>query len=458
MSDRQRTQSQPCSTGKRKGDSFTLRDHPLPKRTASVLQVLSKYAYRFAFCRDELETRFPNQGGLWAIHIPKKDGQPDFDRFEQIDRRSKHIEGVLKWYSDNPVPLFMLAEQTGRPIFRMREFIAVSDGLAVRCALGTEAERARAEQALQLIDTVAIDMPALSTLFHLRCYGAADILSWFTQCPWRVCVAEAAITELRQLIGEYRAGKEKGYIGKKDGQYFLHEPSAGELESVGTDLERFVGDLESVFSVVPSDLSGPLDFALRQRLLPFVGRVGVETLAIGTRERCTVWTDDVMFGQVVESEVGVSRVWTEVLAYSLAAKGLIRNEDLEEVRVRLTQMNYDFVPITVQTLSRAGELSDWDAGIRPFSKAIERLADRNGVEIIAGFLSDLWLKGPLDERKYDVLIRILGRIDARPNGRRRLISLAGRVNDAFGVNAIGAQQVRGAIEIWAQSNPRIVLP
>jgi hypothetical protein len=133
-------------------------------------------------------------------------------------------------------------------------------------------------------------------------------------------------------------------------------------------------------------------------------------------------------------------------------------QGLEEVRARLVQMNYDFVPITVQTLARAGELSDWDAESRPFSQAIERLADRNGLEIIAVFLSDLWRRSLLEERKYSVLLRIVGRIDARPNGRQRLISLAARINDAFGLDAIGAQQVREAIEIWVQNNPRIVGP
>jgi hypothetical protein len=310
---------------------------------------------------------------------------------------------------------------------------------------------------------LVLDASALATLYCLN----ADLQKTREQLgrvSKSLSVAEATVTELRQLLDERIRSTSPASIGKSQGKVYIAEVDAASVARERERLKIFVEMVTRDFVVIPDSPGALLGLQSRERLLEIFGRSSVATLMIASQNGIALWTDDQTVGEIASSELGLSRVWTQPVFTWLASKGRIDQAVENEVAIRLVQMNYRHTGINSNVLMTAAEKSKWDPDAEPFAKVLACLGDRNseegGVYLLAALLlRDAWLKPILVQLKERISQRILQLLGSLKNGQNNLARLYQELDGLFGLNVIGAEHVRQIIHGAAVAREnKIIIP
>ncbi len=448
----------------KRGDVVVVRTEPT-KRAVTVVEIINKFTYRIQWCMREMEIRFPGETPVFKMQMGSPNAtEPDFkELFEQLDRRAKRIESIEQWYAANPVSVFMFGRQIGKTVFEVVNEIANTNGLPLRSCRGTFEEYDRAAKVMEHTNGLVLDASALATLYCLN----ADLQKTREQLgrvSKSLSVAEATVTELRQLLDERIRSTSPASIGKSQGKVYIAEVDAASVARERERLKIFVEMVTRDFVVIPDSPGALLGLQSRERLLEIFGRSSVATLMIASQNGIALWTDDQTVGEIASSELGLSRVWTQPVFTWLASKGRIDQAVENEVAIRLVQMNYRHTGINSNVLMTAAEKSKWDPDAEPFAKVLACLGDRNseegGVYLLAALLlRDAWLKPILVQLKERISQRILQLLGSLKNGQNNLARLYQELDGLFGLNVIGAEHVRQIIHGAAVAREnKIIIP
>ena len=421
-------------------------------RPAQIVEVIHKYVYRYRDCLEHSETRFPETAFVWLMRIPKDaEGKPDVREgvermLTQMREQSEKVDELATLYKEKRVSLHMIGSALGRGAFRTGLFVAGRADLPFWCCNGTDDEWTAAGALLRSNSSVVLDESAIATLFGSRVFRNLGRPSL------TLCVPARALQSLREHVQqEIDAADRGGVLAEIDGQPILIENSEEAMVRYREALAEFLKWIESQCQVIGgSDVLG-LDKELREKIKPVLGEATLQAIATANRDGHVLWADDWAVAQVASELVGCERVWSQAVVRSLADRGQVAEEVFTDFSVYLANAGYRHTRLSPHMIIRAARDSDWDASRRPFSSLIELLGsaeyEEMGVARVALVaMKEIWQHCPLASLRHAAWTALLEKVGARERGASLLHALLASVDAVFGVNVVGADDAREAIQ------------
>ena len=122
--------------GLRVGDTFTLSSAGVQDRSAEVVEILSKYVFRFQDSMAQYQARFPERHDLQQVRLLREGGgEEDLDLspiLAALNERRRHVLQVRSVYAARPTPIHLFAEAAGRHLFEAMQHLTTSPDTSVR--------------------------------------------------------------------------------------------------------------------------------------------------------------------------------------------------------------------------------------------------------------------------------------------------------------------------------------
>ncbi len=329
-------------TGKKEGEQFYLRKDNVQQRTATIVEIWSKYRLRFNLCMEEWENRFPENVFLWKFTMQKDaQGKPDFSAIlKSVDQRIAETREREAIYRDNPLSVTNFAVMTNSSVLDAVQHLGSQPDLPIRCCNGTDEEYASADAALAKEVPVLLDGTALASLFitrtypHLRSLGIPFVVSEGTLQEWR-----------RRYIEKLNSPREGGFLTKRDDQYILVKETKEAVQHRLGEYREFVETIQSVARVEEGMPLCELDRDTRTLLINVIGRLGAETIAVARSKEFVLWTDDLCVAGLAAEHGSIPRIWTDAVVRWGHARGKISLEARNELVLALVSLGYFYTRV-----------------------------------------------------------------------------------------------------------------
>jgi tetratricopeptide (TPR) repeat protein len=453
--------------GKRVAETVVLSKTSARNRTAVIKEIKSKYVFRMHEIVENWQIRFPDQPfvQLYRVTAPHPTtGQevPDFTDLKLLaDRRHERISEAENLYKTQVIPLHLLSKAAGCDPFRSLFYVASKDDLPVRCTRGQPSEQTAALEALGSCNTLVLDITAIATvsLFEL-----ADLLE-----KWRgkIVISQSTATELRSTLENLTSeGKSGGYFGKTDRGYFFLPSSAESMKVEAESFRSFVDTLFGVCEIRACPQLADLDPVIREQLVHAFGQHGVESMLIARVPGHVLWTDDIAVSDIASAEFSVRRVWTQAVLEHAAGQGLLVADDYLATTAKLLAFDYEATAFNPLVLAKAGSMSNWNPERWPLTKALEQFVNSTiqpdqVIVQAAAVIGIMYKEAPLVEARQATLIKILERLQARPNGLDEARVLISMLPTLFGINVLAAEEAASIGRAWlaeARRRRRVEIP
>jgi len=440
--------------GKRVGDTFLLAQGSVVSKRATLLQVLSKYVYRFQECGENWLRRFPDHPDVQPVRIaaPRTAGA-DVDLsefFQSFDRILAAHHEAIEAYRSHPIPIHVVAEALGRSEFGQTIRVETDESVPVRCCTGRAEERTAAMLALRNASGIVLDLTAISTLAIL------DALDCLQQFQMRFLVSEQALSEIRWLAEEHATEGSRTGLGRQGYRYVISEMTPGAVRAQRELLDSIVTKVKSQCMVVgcPELAAVPTD--KREFLTKVAGEHGAQSIILASAVGNVLWTDDFAIAALAAHEFGVRRVWTQVALQERTEAGAIRPELLIEATAKLLGWRYYFTSTGVPALARAGAIAEWNPDRWPLKGGLEVFSDRgittkDVVSLAISFILQYTGEVALPEVRDVVTVRILERLSSRGEGLMPVGMLLRALPAAFGLNVLRATELVRVASAWLTS-------
>lgn len=450
-------------TGKSKGEQFQLREHP--PRTGTLLDVISKYLYRFHQCLSNMETRFSGRAPVWEFHLPKSaDGKPDPVKFiEQLKAICGRDERVLEVYRSQPVPLHMVAAVEGATVYQVAQQVAYDPKTKLRCCVGSRQESENAFAAMRTSNAVVLDTTAVSTLALLEAQGVCKVADVLGCLPWKPIISEHVLLELQRLQ-DFRFGRngEQMFVGATGDQLYRQTLSAEEMRKAREQLQQLRETLCQWCSVEHGiDLARYL--AGDRELLSILGHPGFHATLLAAKPGRALWTDDLVAAQLAAERFAVKRIWTQATLLWLESTGRIAKAVQQDASLVLVRAGYVFTGLNRDHILRAGDQESWDPGSPRFAVVLEQFANSSinppsRLALANACLKSIWQRGLVSSRTTAVTFRILELLDSDSDGRAVIEAIHRGADQIFGLDVINAQALKQTIAAWKTSRRKIIRP
>ena len=346
--------------GKRVGDAFVLAQGSVVSQRATILQVVSKYAYRFQDCGQNWLKRFPDHPDIQPVRVsrPGLGGKEEIDLtefFRSFDRITAHHHQAIEIYREHPIPIHMVAGLLNHTEFEQTIRLAVDGTLQIRCCAGNGLERDTALAALRNASAVVLDLTAIATLSLL------DALDNLTTFQTTFLVSELTIAEMRQDLGQHTGNRPRSLLGREGYRYVWVDATPEAVRAQREYLESVIEKVRARCTVVgcPEFASVPPD--KRASLIKAVGEHGAQTMVLAAEPGRVLWTDDYVVGVLAMHEFGVRRVWTQIALQERTEAGGISTEAFVDA-AKLLGWRYYFTSPSVPALARAGAMAGMESG------------------------------------------------------------------------------------------------
>ena len=381
------------------GESFLYRRDLIQNRTATILAVISKYAYRKLDIISTWEDRFPDVPFVRKYTIPKKeDGAPDISLIlRALDLREKQAEQLHELYHKHPLSLATFARVSTTSLFESLVHLASDNTLSVRCCLGSREEFQRDRNAFETAECLVIDSSALATLFFSDHIGDLSLL------PKKLIVCESALQEFRDLARKLEAGA-SGFFGKSKGQYVFRDDNPQDREQQRQRVADFLAKVQALLSVTSGQYLLDVDPDVRKELIDMFGRPIAEAIAAATQKGAVLWSDDLGVAEFARHKIGVRRVWTQLV---FSATKTIAQDAYADVTIFLLQWNYNFTRLEPEIVVEACKRASWEPDAFPLKTVIKwfgagELQYLAAINVCARSLPLVWRYGPLIHMRENV--------------------------------------------------------
>lgn len=206
------------------GTKILLTENDFSTETATVIVVLSKYAYALQQSMHTFERMFPDASGLWKIKLPTVEDAPDgseldFDPFfRMITRHHEHGQSVERLYKEGKLPLGVFAKLMGDGVIQTWSRAVSRADLGIRCSQGVPGEIDSARRLLAVGTSLVLEPVALLTLYRL---DTRDTLSArFGQ----FAITQSLIDMIQRERQGFKGMKSNGFVTVgKDGEQFVQQ-------------------------------------------------------------------------------------------------------------------------------------------------------------------------------------------------------------------------------------------
>lgn len=429
--------------GQGAGGKFTLRRDRLQPRTATILTVLNKYAYRKYEIIDGWEERFPDEDKFFVrkYTVPTNpDGTPDVSLiFKALDEQEKQKEEMHALYRANLISATPFAIVSGAGLLESLSHIVAEGTLPIRCCLGNELEHQRAEASLAGAVQFVLDPAALATLFFSNQYEQLQLLAG------KVVLCESALDEYRELREKFSSPSE-GFRGKFKGRYLFQEDAPAVRQRQLDRLEKFLTRIRSLVTLKTGENLASLPSEQRDELIRLFGQPPAEALAETAATGAVLWSDDLAVAEVARERIGIAkRVWSQ-----LVFREHVPTEVRTEFTLFLIQWRYFFTRIEPATVLAACRNGSWNPDTPVLNAVAEWLAQpelihEGAIRMCALSLPLVWQYGPDPQRKQGVAKLLLKALWRRKDGRRAVSFIQSNLTAIFGGDAAARTECDAAI-------------
>ena len=326
----------------------------------------------------------------------------------------------------------MFGDKLGHGAYEGLMGLATSESDYVKCAPPQQEALAAAIGGLGAKSTVVIDLVALATL---RLLGMTRQV--LTSGAFRFVISPATYTELQQLRVESRFSAPHGSLNYEDGQHYFTQTTKEQSEKEKASFEEWMQCIEQNTTVFPVPDIATLAPERREALENVFGRYGLQAALLAQSPGHILWTDDGVLSEVVKSELGIERVWTQAVIEHIANLGLIDRPASNEAYAKLVGFNYLSTHFVGQTMLAAVRVSNGSVEKFPARQMIRVFGDMyplnpNGAfQLFAELIVRLFHEPFLPETRCIVIKAYL---DTFPNGQktaRLLESFASNVPNCY---------------------------
>jgi tetratricopeptide (TPR) repeat protein len=429
--------------GGRVGDTIVLARGNFQDRLARILLILPKYVRRFQDSMEQLQIRFGPASGVESVRIIQTEEDPSGSKplFASVEKRAASLERLTQLYREQPMmSLHMLGALFGRNAYEATSALASKPDVGIKCCLGTNEERLKAEQALQTARVIVVDLTALCTL---RLLGLLGVLKSSTR--FMFVVAERTIIELNEMIitsnflsGESIAG------AFHDGKHVGYKTTAEERKEDKRDDQEFVSFIEANLTQENAPGVAAIESEKRESLHKLLGEYGTESICLaGTPER-VLWTDDLVQAQLGAYEFGTRRVWTQFLLESLINGGVISLDDFHRASALLIGMNFISTVFNGDILVSSFKIADWRLHSFPvpqFKKVLLELPEEARLRLFIDSIRIVYSDPLLAPERRCLLVSLFVDVFSdQPQPEARLSRIKHLVVRMFGLNLLGADE------------------
>jgi hypothetical protein len=445
--------------GKKPEETFSLSAATLQERTAEVVNVLSKYVYRFQDSLNQFQVRFPDREDLQQVRLAREAGEGDTQLdfapiFSVLDRRRQQVQQVLRVYRDQPTPVHVLTRAVGRHLFETLDTLTGNPHLGVRwCCLGNVPEREEAVRSWRACRSVVLDLTALYTIRRL---GLLDLLRRWQDLHF--CVSEATFDKLRDIqTSESQPGTERYTSTDEYGRYVFGEIPEEVRRPHIESLQRLVAFVRECCSIMTTPELANLDHELRDQLVELFDRDGLQSISLAAREGTLLWTDDLTLAVVAHEDFRTSRrVWTQVVLQAGVEEGLLQQTEFDAYSARLIEMGYSFTCCSPAIILQAGSMANWNCEARPLRQVIRQFRldtvhPQVRVLMAAQSIVGMFKLVPSPFSRQSFILAILNQFASRALA----VALAQALDRLFGVDVPSAHEALGTINDWLRGPLRL---
>lgn len=438
--------------GKKVGENFVLSEHPIQERYGTVLNILSKYVYRWNVCLSEFDDRFPGRNVVHKVISKKVDGEFDIEPMKRLaDQRAKRGGEVEKVYTDQKIPLFLVGAAMGVSLLEAMQHITSTPEMRLHCCWVTDENLKVAGTAIRKADSLVLDGSALITLLFTQMYE--DVAKFHIKCR----VSEGAVKCLQGAnFMRMDPNTQSGVLTKDGDGYTFIESSPEQAHEARAAIKKFIDFIERTF-IIDSDLIvSELDPERRERLVGLFGKDGVESMMMGAQDGCVLWTDDLATAEIGKCSFGCKRVWTQFIFEYFAGAGNIEEERAINMTLKLLGMGYYFTRLNMGVISKALEETGGDVDKSPLCEAMEQFSDEQSklegiFRLACGVIKHVWQVGAVGILPEAITIRILEKLSKRAQGYDAINALLRVTDNIFGVDVVNASKVKNVIRGWLAS-------
>jgi tetratricopeptide (TPR) repeat protein len=442
--------------GKKVGERFAIASGRVSKREAIVVGILDKFVYRYQDSLGQWQVRFPDLAEVESIRLMKKPGSDDeldlTPFLQSLDRRRDFRQEMIQNYALQPMSIHFFGRAFNQNTFDALIHLATSEDTFVKCVDGSGLEMRRALESLTTRSVVVLDLSAIGTLFALR---QVEVLRTI---PGRFAVSSGTINELREMVSEIvLPSTQTGYAGKnEDGYYFIPEDASGRRQRA-VELRSLIKTIEETCQVTACLELAAIEQSKRELILRVFGPDGAESMVLATQPGHLLWTDDAVVGGFAATELGVERVWTQIVLQWMAQAGSLEETVFHDCSAKLFGWGYRFTSLSSNSLVRGGVMSGWNPTHWPLSKCLEVFGFENVdlgalISIAGRFLPEMYRVCALPQLREAIVVRLLDTLRERRGGLAAARSIHSLLRPLFGVNVLGADEVNQIFDAWFKAS------
>ena len=180
-----------------------------------------------------------------------------------------------------------------------------------------------------------------------------------------------------------------------------------------------------------------------------------EALAVAKHYNATIWTDDRRVAISAAEDIGVHRVWTEVVCKWASDRGIISFDRFIAVIADLVALGYWHTQLFSEAAIKMANDAEWDFRREPFKHAIEWMGSAgvsaDSIRVLAeGLLPQVY--GTQDPLINSATVQaILGSIGQRRDGRSIIRELRRRVSFYCGMDYAAERKLQQDMDVWLRS-------
>lgn len=358
--------------GKAVGEKIPLPGSGYPKQFATVNAIDSKYAYRLRDSFQQMTKAYADQTGWAKIHTPKLDHanlppetklKPLLDRLELA---AQYELLAFERYRTYHLPIHVLGALLGRSAFDATLSLIQRDGFGVFCWDG----KPTAEEAAGWLRTspleIVLDLTALATLFAL------DKLHVLESRETKFIVSQSTVEELRAVVRSGRPDpRQLGSMVSLGRGIRVVEHSMDAARDRYASRVRLLETVTTHCEIRSGRSLAHIEPSARSQMCELFGQHGAESLVLAREGNCLLWTDDATVARYAQPELGIRRVWTQVVLGSPLAA--LDEKSRIETTAKLVGWGYQKTSFDFTVIRYAGEVSGWQPQAFPLKQVIAAL-------------------------------------------------------------------------------------
>ncbi|MEL6601762.1 MAG: hypothetical protein AAFP20_00875 [Cyanobacteria bacterium J06614_10] len=420
--------------GKQTGDKIVFRDTGFSREEKTISLVVSKYVYAYWDSLDLIEKRFPDAEGVWPVPVAPEDFENGLPQSLEavLDSRAKSLQFAESYYKQPGIPIGLFAKLVDENLLVTRSTLVQKPDLGIKCCLGIHQERM---QAIELVAgkevELIIDLVTLVTIYDI---GVADAI---VEAFGLLGVAQSTVDLLHQRIEQdkSRLTQESSVLRKEGDQIIMQTVLPVELEQNINYLERLLVWIDEHCQILPCDRLLSQNAERRQKSEEFEKLVGVsfaETALIASEDGRILYSDDMVYRQLSQSQIGVAGIWTQEILRECQKRTLLDSTQYSDSLLKLVALNYQYVSIDDDVLIEAARQAEW-LNRHPFEGLLRYLgSDQNrtliiagdsleqdaiisSIDVLASFIYKLWKQDISTLRRDEI---VLAAVSALLKGRR----------------------------------------